>query len=160
MKCSGSFATVKTAMHKTDNTPWAIKCIDKASLAPEDEAALRVEVEVLRMVEHKHIVQLREVFDCQKTFYMVMEEMRGGELFDRIVEREKYTESDSRAVVETLADALRYCHGLGIVHRDLKVAWILLMYANVYHVSLKIYCLLRRITTRRLKLQILDWRNC
>jgi calcium/calmodulin-dependent protein kinase I len=72
------------------------------------------------MVHHENIVQLREVFDCQKTFYMVMEEMSGGELFDRIVEKEKYSEKEASAVVKKLACALQYCHDMGIAHRDLK----------------------------------------
>ncbi|RHY58817.1 hypothetical protein DYB34_003143 [Aphanomyces astaci] len=118
---TGSFATVKSAVNKADNTKWAVKCIEKASLAPDDEEALRVEVEVLQMVEHPNIVKLKEVFDCPKTFYMVMEEMSGGELFDRIVEKEKYSEREARTVVHKLATALAYCHTLGIVHRDLKV---------------------------------------
>lgn len=117
---TGSFATVKSAINKQDNTSWAIKCIDKSSLTPEDEDALKVEVEVLQMVEHENIVKLKEVFNCHKTFYMVMEEMTGGELFDRIVEKEKYTEAEACTVVMTIAKALKYCHGLGIVHRDLK----------------------------------------
>ncbi|KAG1690851.1 hypothetical protein DVH05_027453 [Phytophthora capsici] len=51
---------------------------------------------------------------------MVMEEMSGGELFDRIVEKEKYSEKEASCVVKKLADALLYCHQKGIVHRDLK----------------------------------------
>jgi len=101
-----------------------VKCIDKSSLAPDDEEALRVEVEVLQMLDHPNIVKLKEVFDCPKTFYMVMEEMSGGELFDRIVEKEKYSEREARSVVQRLAFALQYCHSLGIVHRDLKVGYI------------------------------------
>lgn len=120
MSCSGSFATVKSAVSKADNTRWAVKCIDKASLSAEDEEALRVEVEVLQVVEHPNIVKLKEVFDCQKTFYMVMEEMSGGELFDRIVEKEKYSEKEASCVVQKLAGALLYCHAKGIAHRDLK----------------------------------------
>lgn len=63
-----------------------------------------------------------QVFDCPKVFYMVMELMTGGELFDRIVEKEKYTESEAAAVVYKLAHAIKYCHDMGIVHRDLKVS--------------------------------------
>lgn len=111
---------MKSAISKADNSRWAVKCIDKASLTAEDEEALRVEVEVLQLVQHPNIVRLREVFDCQKTFYMVMEEMSGGELFDRIVEKEKYSEKEASSVVKKLAGALLYCHDKGIVHRDLK----------------------------------------
>ncbi len=72
---------------------------------------------------HPNIVELREVFDCPKVFYMVMELMTGGELFDRIVEKEKYTEAEAASVVYRLAGAIKYCHEKGIVHRDLKV-WL------------------------------------
>jgi serine/threonine protein kinase len=83
---SGSFAVVKKATCRKDNTEWAVKCIDKGKLDKEDEEALRVEVEILEKVDHPNIVKMRQVFDTPKVFYMVMELMTGGELFDRIVQ--------------------------------------------------------------------------
>ena len=53
--------------------------------------------------------------------YLVMEIMSGGELFDRIVEKESYTEKEAADTIRPLIDAIRYCHEMGIVHRDLKV---------------------------------------
>lgn len=50
-----------------------------------------------------------------------MSRVRGGELFDRIVEREQFTEKQSAHVMKQLFQALSYLHSLGIVHRDLKV---------------------------------------
>lgn len=50
-----------------------------------------------------------------------MEIMRGGDLFDRIVRKEVFTEAEARHVVRGMARALAYCHACGIVHRDLKV---------------------------------------
>ena len=49
-----------------------------------------------------------------------MELMEGGELFDRLVEVEHYTEKQAVEAFRPLADAIRYCHSMGIVHRDLK----------------------------------------
>lgn len=46
-----------------------------------------------------------------------MELMTGGELFDRIVAKSKYSEAEAAATVAKLADALVYCHERGIVHR-------------------------------------------
>ncbi|KAG5188797.1 kinase-like domain-containing protein [Tribonema minus] len=116
----GSFATVKLATCKSDQSKWAIKVIKKTSLSPEDEEALQSEVSILQRVNHPNIVQLKEVFDSPNNFYMVMELCTGGELFDRIVTKEHYSEREARDCIRSIVEALKYCHDLGIVHRDLK----------------------------------------
>jgi len=128
---TGSFATVKLGINKKDKTQWAIKCIDTKSLiAQEDKDALETEVEILQQVSHPNIIKLKEVFDTKKVFYMVLEVCAGGELFDRIVEKEKYTESEAADVVGKVASALHYCHSRDIVHRDLKPENLLLTSAE------------------------------
>ena len=92
----------------------------QGKLDKEDEEALRVEVDILNAVEHPNIVKLRQVFDTPKTFFMVMELMSGGELFERIVQKSRYSEKEASAVARKLAGALAYCHERNIVHRDLK----------------------------------------
>ena len=79
-----------------------------------------MEVKILESIGHPNIVQLKEVFDTPKLYYMVLELMTGGELFDRIVEKSKFTEAEAAAAVRAVAEALDYCHKQGIVHRDLK----------------------------------------
>ena len=117
---TGAFATVRRATHRKDKTSWAIKIIDKRKLEKEDEEALRVEVDILSSVSHPNIVKMRHVFDTPKTFFMVMELMSGGELFERIVQKSRYSEAQASTVVRKIADALAYCHARNIVHRDLK----------------------------------------
>jgi len=51
---------------------------------------------------------------------MILEMMTGGELFDRIVEKEHYSEKEACEVIRPIVDAIRYCHSMGIAHRDLK----------------------------------------
>jgi len=51
---------------------------------------------------------------------MVLELMTGGELFDRIVDKEHYSEQEACEVMKPLVDAIGYCHKMGIAHRDLK----------------------------------------
>uniref|UniRef100_K3WBT2 Protein kinase domain-containing protein n=1 Tax=Globisporangium ultimum (strain ATCC 200006 / CBS 805.95 / DAOM BR144) TaxID=431595 RepID=K3WBT2_GLOUD len=49
-----------------------------------------------------------------------MEYAVGGELFDRIIAKEYYTEAEAKKVVKVVAKVLAYCHSEGITHRDLK----------------------------------------
>jgi calcium/calmodulin-dependent protein kinase I len=114
---------VKLATMKKDGSKWAIKVIKKQSLSAEDDKQLQSEVQVLETVHHENIVKLNETFDTTQNLYMVMEVCAGGELFDRIVEKDHYSEEQARDALKQIATALHYCHTHEegpIVHRDLK----------------------------------------
>jgi len=86
----------------------------------DDELALQQEVDILSQIDHPNVVKLFEIFDEQVTIYLVMEIMTGGELFDRIVEKEHYSEKEASDTLKPIVDAIRYCHNMDIIHRDLK----------------------------------------
>ena len=92
----------------------------QSKLNQADLESLDTQVAILKDLKHPNIVAMRQFFDSPKTAYLVMELMTGGELFDRIVEKEKYSEEEARQVMVKLCEALVYCHSQGIVHRDLK----------------------------------------
>lgn len=79
---------------------------------------------MMRKVRHPHIVRmLADIHgegEDSKMYYIVMERVQGGELFDRVVQLESYTEVQARATAVCLLDALSFLHGAGIAHRDLK----------------------------------------
>ena len=105
----------------------AVKCISKnGELKQEDIDSLHEEVAVLRSVDHPNIVKLYDFFDEKRYYYMAIELMEGGELFERIVKKTFYNEMDARGLVRILLDALAYLHHRGIVHRDLKPENLLL----------------------------------
>lgn len=58
--------------------------------------------------------------------FIVLELMSGGELFDRIRAKQRFTEHDASAIMKTLATAVHHMHSLGVAHRDLKPENILL----------------------------------
>ena len=47
--------------------------------------SLEQEIEIMNYVDHPNIVKLFEVYDNKNTFFMVLECMFGGELFERII---------------------------------------------------------------------------
>lgn len=71
-------------------------------------------------MDHPNIVKCYDIYEDEKYIYIVMEFLQGGELFDQILKKEKFTEREARDIVAPIFDALDYCHGLGIVHRDIK----------------------------------------
>jgi len=122
---SGAFAIVHKVQHKESKKVYAAKMICKKNVTSDTER-LAIELEVLQRVNHPNIIHLEEVFETEDMLYIVTEIVTGGELFDRIVSRGSYTESDAANLVRKVIEALAYLHDLGIVHRDLKPENLLL----------------------------------
>lgn len=86
----------------------------------EELAALSNEIHILSEVDHPNIIRLIEAYETDEELYIVLELMKGGELFDRIVEKEYFSENEAKEVILPIFDAVNYCHELNIIHRDLK----------------------------------------
>ncbi|CAM9971946.1 unnamed protein product [Pylaiella littoralis] len=123
----GAYSVVKAAKAKKTNDEVAVKIVKKAGLPAEDERALKDEMSIMMELDHPNIIKLLDFFEKKDHFYMVVEKVRGGELFDRIVEKVVYNEKEARDLVSTLLQAVKYCHDRGIVHRDLKPENLLLV---------------------------------
>jgi len=121
----GNFSQVKMGIDKESGEQVAIKIVDKSSVKHKPEM-LTNEVDILLQVDHPNIIKLLDLFNCDKYLYLVMELVTGGELFDRIVEREQYSERDAKEVMKQLFSSIDYIHSKGIVHRDLKPENLLL----------------------------------
>ncbi|KFO29653.1 Serine/threonine-protein kinase DCLK2 [Fukomys damarensis] len=115
----GNFAVVKECMERSTGKEFALKIIDKAKCCGK-EHLIENEVSILRRVKHPNIIMLVEEMETTTELFLVMELVKGGDLFDAITSSTKYTERDGSAMVYNLANALRYLHGLSIVHRDIK----------------------------------------
>lgn len=97
----------------------------------DDEKLFRHEIDVMmkikeRLPDHEHIMQLISVCMCDDPTApparpcLVLEYLPGGELFDKIVQKKYFTESDAASIFKKLISTIRDLHGAGIVHRDLK----------------------------------------
>lgn len=123
---TGNFATVKLGTHRVTGQKVAVKLIDKKRFVlSQDEAfftSLQSEVEILRKMKHRNIINVFDVFDDATQFAMVLELVSGGDFFDYIVGRSPspFTESEGRALFIQLLEAMLYMHSKDIVHRDLK----------------------------------------
>lgn len=77
------------------------------------------------MLRHKNIVELFHAFAEGKQFIMIMEYAGGGELLAYIEKNGPLGEIAARKIFLQIANAIHYCHGRGVVHRDLKLENIL-----------------------------------
>ena len=111
---------MKQGTKKGTSDSFAIKIVTKAKLTEEDDKALQDEISILMEMRHPHIIRLYETFEDPKFYYLVTEEMYGGELFDRVVAKSYYNEKEARDAAKVLLEALQYCHSQQVAHRDLK----------------------------------------
>ncbi|CBN74237.1 Myosin light chain kinase (MLCK) [Ectocarpus siliculosus] len=106
---------------------YAVKRIKREGLSDQEEQEVIAEANIMRELDHPNLVSIYDFYqDDPKFFYMVLELMEGGELFDRIVQKQYYNEAEARDVCLTFLEAMKYTHGQGVVHRDLKPENLLL----------------------------------
>ncbi|XP_036599371.1 serine/threonine-protein kinase DCLK1 isoform X1 [Trichosurus vulpecula] len=115
----GNFAVVKECIERSTAREYALKIIKKSKCRGK-EHMIQNEVSILRRVKHPNIVLLIEEMDVPTELYLVMELVKGGDLFDAITSTNKYTERDASGMLYNLASAIKYLHSLNIVHRDIK----------------------------------------
>lgn len=75
---------------------------------------------ILKNLDHPHIVRLYELFQDEANYYLVTEYLSGGELFDRIKKMSTFSESIAADYIRQILLAVVHCHEQNIVHRDLK----------------------------------------
>ncbi|KAI0397857.1 putative MEK1 protein [Xylariaceae sp. FL0594] len=97
----------------------AIKIILKRRIKGNEQMVMD-ELEMLQRLSHPHIVKFLDWFESKDKYYIVTELATGGELFDRICKRGKFTENDASETIKQILGAVDYLHSKNIVHRDLK----------------------------------------
>uniref|UniRef100_A0A4W5QZL8 Calcium/calmodulin-dependent protein kinase IGb n=1 Tax=Hucho hucho TaxID=62062 RepID=A0A4W5QZL8_9TELE len=113
----GAFSEVFKVKERKTGKLFAIKYVRKKQKSIQN---LENEIAVLRKVKHENIVGLEDFYESRSHFYLVMQLVAGGELFDHILDRGMYSETDASRVVQQVLQAIQYLHQNGIVHRDLK----------------------------------------
>uniref|UniRef100_A0A8C7IAE1 non-specific serine/threonine protein kinase n=1 Tax=Oncorhynchus kisutch TaxID=8019 RepID=A0A8C7IAE1_ONCKI len=122
----GNFAVVKLARHKVTKTQVAIKIIDKTRLNPSNLEKIYREVQIMKLLNHPHIIKLYQVMETKDMLYIVTEYAKNGEMFDYLTSNGRMSEDEARKKFWQILMAVDYCHRHHIVHRDLKTENLLL----------------------------------
>jgi len=119
---AGAFGKVFLVEDKNTKKLYACKRLSKKKIKNID--SIISEINLLKTLDHPNIVKLFEIFEDKCYLYLVMEELKGGELFDRILSRAQnknyYTEKEVSRLFKQILSGINYCHENGICHRDIK----------------------------------------
>eukprot|EP00533_Pseudo-nitzschia_delicatissima_P016023 CAMPEP_0197279372 /NCGR_PEP_ID=MMETSP1432-20130617/20001_1 /TAXON_ID=44447 /ORGANISM="Pseudo-nitzschia delicatissima, Strain UNC1205" /LENGTH=419 /DNA_ID=CAMNT_0042745905 /DNA_START=55 /DNA_END=1314 /DNA_ORIENTATION=+ len=122
----GGYAFVYRCVHKNRRNHYAVKEVHHEDYETTGEN-INEEISALkRLREGPYIVRLLDVFRGPEQTFLVMEQMKGGDLLERLVEKEVFSENQSRRISRKLIEAVVYCHKKEIAHRDIKLENILL----------------------------------
>eukprot|EP00271_Cylindrocystis_brebissonii_P008794 TRINITY_DN23298_c0_g1_i1.p1 TRINITY_DN23298_c0_g1~~TRINITY_DN23298_c0_g1_i1.p1 ORF type:complete len:550 (+),score=45.87 TRINITY_DN23298_c0_g1_i1:283-1932(+) len=121
----GNYGSVRKCMDLYKPGPqMACKTVKAAAANLMD---VQREIDAMMAVgEHTNIVQLHGVHRDAVGVHLVQELCEGGELFDEVMRREKFTEVDAADAFWQLASAVEHCHSHGVFHRDIKLENVLL----------------------------------
>lgn len=123
----GHFGTVKRAQSRDphDAKGYAIKSIPKNKIEYRIDLLER-ELGLLMTVDHPNIIKFYEVYEDPQYIHLVMELCTGGELFDQLISKGRYTEAEAAKIMHSLLSAVAHLHSMEIAHRDLKPENIML----------------------------------
>ena len=120
----GGFATVREGRHRKTGKRVAVKIVPKGK---SSEETVRREVKMLQRVSmHRSIASLEAFYETPTAFYIVMELVDGGELFDRLLANGTYSERDAIGLLRQVCGALALLHAQNICHADIKPENLLL----------------------------------
>jgi Protein kinase domain len=117
----GAFGSVHTAIERKTGEVVAVKKISKEYT---DNVSFQREMDALLHIRqsggHPNICGLRENYDEDQYYYLVLDYVSGGEMFDHLCVQGPYSEADAARLIQETASALAYLHGIHIVHGDVK----------------------------------------
>ncbi|KAM3306095.1 calcium-dependent protein kinase 11 [Capsicum chacoense] len=118
----GQFGTTYLCTENATGLEYACKSIPKRKLfCKEDYEDVWREIQIMHhLSEHPYVVRIKGTYEDNVFVHIVMEVCKGGELFDRIVQKGHFTEKKAAQLMKTIVKVVEACHSLGVMHRDLK----------------------------------------
>lgn len=113
----GTFGSVCQAYHKQSGQSHAIKTVPKVKINGDE---LFAEIDLLKQLDHPHILRLYSTFEDEENIYMASEICAGGEFFDTLARVGSLEEHVAARLFKQILGAVVYLHGKCICHRDLK----------------------------------------
>ncbi|XP_076920353.1 calcium-dependent protein kinase 32-like [Bidens hawaiensis] len=117
----GAFGVVCLCEEKRTNDTFACKIISKSASTPARFEAMRTEINIMRRVAgHPNVVTLKDAFESTHFFHIVMYRCTGGTLLERLKAKGRYRDREAAFAMQHILLGIHFCHGQGVIHRDLK----------------------------------------
>ena len=87
---------------------------------------------------HPNICGLQENFDEGEFYFLVLDLVSGGEMFDQLCSEGPYSEATAARLFREVAAATAFMHGIGIVHGDLKPENLMLSSSQTVNSVIKV----------------------
>ncbi|XP_057687334.1 serine/threonine-protein kinase Chk2 [Corythoichthys intestinalis] len=125
---TGVCGEVRLAFERSTCKKFAVKIINKSNFKSEGTATrnAQTEIQILQRIDHPCLIKTEDFYQTDDTFFIVLELMEGGELFNRIKSQQRLSEATAKLYFYQMLKAVQYLHSQGIIHRDLKPENILL----------------------------------
>ena len=123
----GGYSKIFKAKSRHTGDFVAIKVINKMGFqeTAEDVLLMIRQTEVLKILKHRNIVSLYEIYESTKFFYLIMDYLPNGDLIEKIINKKRFKEEEALNIFSQLVDALYYMHKNEICHRDIRTEKIL-----------------------------------
>lgn len=136
----GAYGRVFLAKRKSDGTVVALKAIAREAISSDE---FQREVNALQVLSanggHPHVCQLHDLHDDgHKFYYLSLELISGGELFEHLIRNGPYSEAQAAVFLRQFAEAMSFMHTNGVVHADLKPENLMLSSEQDENAQLKV----------------------
>lgn len=133
---NGSSGIVYEAINKLTGLKFAVKVVQRIN--ESESSCARNEVSMLQHLQHPNIIKCIDFYEESHAYYIVLELMEGGDLFDKICKRTCYTEKQARDTFVVLLTTVKYCHDRNVMHRCM-----LFIDSCIHHRIMRISCFQR-----------------
>ena len=125
----GGFGLVWKVIHKKTQKVYCIKVIEKKGIIEQKLVPqMNREIEIMYILNNPHCLRLKNHFEDDNNFYLVMPLASKGQLYRVLKKFRKFDERTAAQILRETISALQYLHSFNppIIHRDIKPENLLL----------------------------------
>ena len=125
----GGFGLVWKVIHKKTQKVYCIKVIKKDGIVQQKLVdQMNREIEIMYILNNPHCLRLKNHFEDDTNFYLVMPLASKGQLYRVLKKFRKFDERTAAQILRETISALQYLHSFKppIIHRDIKPENLLL----------------------------------